>query len=75
MMLNPPMSDLLKKTDSSYSLVIDVAKRARQLTDGANQLAECASDKAVSIAINEINEDKVEIFSLNDLEGYFEDKE
>jgi DNA-directed RNA polymerase subunit K/omega len=45
------------------------------LTDGANQLAECASDKAVSIAINEINEDKVEIFSLNDLEGYFEDKE
>ncbi|MBQ2967609.1 MAG: DNA-directed RNA polymerase subunit omega [Clostridia bacterium] len=74
-MLKPPMSDLLKKTDSAYSLVIAVAKRARQLTDGAEQLAECASDKAVSVAINEINEDKVEIFSLDDLEGYEGDKE
>lgn len=70
MMLKPPMSDLLKKTDSSYSLVIAVAKRARQLTDGAEQLAECSSDKAVSVAINEIDQDKVEIFSLDELEGY-----
>ncbi len=70
MMLKPTMSDLLKKTDSSYSLVIAVAKRARQLTDGAEQLAECSSDKAVSVAINEIDQDKVEIFSLSDLEGY-----
>ncbi len=62
MMLKPTLSDLVKKTDSSYSLVIAVAKRARQLTDGAEPLAEASSDKAVSIAINEIDQGKVDIF-------------
>ena len=47
MMLRPTMSDLLKKTDSRYSLVIAVAKRARQLTDGAEPLTEASSDKNV----------------------------
>ncbi|MBQ7039307.1 MAG: DNA-directed RNA polymerase subunit omega [Clostridia bacterium] len=63
MMLRPTMSDLVEKTDSRYSLVIAVAKRARQLTDGAEALAEASSDKKVSVAINEIDQGKVEIFS------------
>lgn len=63
MMLRPTMSDLVKKTDSRYSLVIAVAKRARQLTDGAEALAEATSDKKVSVAINEIDQGVVEIFN------------
>lgn len=63
MMLRPTMSDLVKKTDSRYSLVIAVAKRARQLTDGAEALAEASSDKKVSVAINEIDQGVVEIFN------------
>lgn len=63
MMLRPTMSDLVEKTDSRYSLVIAVAKRARQLTDGAEALAEASSDKKVSVAINEIDQGKVEIFT------------
>lgn len=66
MMLRPTMSDLVEKTDSRYSLVIAVAKRARQLTDGAEALAEASSDKKVSVAINEINQGKVEIFNSGD---------
>ena len=62
MMLRPTMSDLVKKTDSRYSLVIAVAKRARQLTDGAEALAEASSDKKVSVAINEIDQGVDEIF-------------
>ena len=62
-MLRPTMSDLVEKTDSRYSLVIAVAKRARQLTDGAEALAEASSDKKVSVAINEIDQGKVEIFT------------
>lgn len=62
MMLRPTMGELVKKTDSCYSLVIAVAKRARQLTDGAEPLAEANSNKQVSVAINEIDQDKVEIF-------------
>ena len=65
MMLRPTMSDLLKKTDSRYSLVIAVAKRARQLTDGAEPLTEASSDKNVSVAINEIDQGKVDIFNYN----------
>ena len=63
MMIKPTVSDLVKKTESRYSLVIAVAKRARQLSDGAEALAEAGSDKYVSIAINEIDQDKVMIFS------------
>lgn len=68
MMLRPTMADMVKKTDSRYSLVIAVAKRARQLTDGAEPLAEASSDKQVSIAINEIDQGKVEIFNNPDAE-------
>ncbi len=63
MMIKPPMSELVKKTESQYSLVIAVAKRARQLSDGAEPLAEASSDKFVSIAINEIDKGKVEIYN------------
>ncbi len=59
MMIEPGISALLGKVDSRYTLVCATAKRARQLAEGAHKLTRCKSDKAVTIAINEINEDKI----------------
>jgi DNA-directed RNA polymerase subunit omega len=58
-MIYPPLSSLLSKVDSRYTLVVATAKRARQLADGANKLTKCNSDKPVTIALNEVNENKI----------------
>ena len=59
MMIEPGINELLKKVDSRYTLVVAAAKRARQLAEGAPKLANVNSDKPVTIAIYEINENKV----------------
>ena len=58
-MIDPPISSLLEKVDSRYTLCILVGKRAKQLTNGAHKLTQCNSHKAVTIAINEINENMI----------------
>ncbi|AEV69311.1 DNA-directed RNA polymerase subunit omega [Acetivibrio clariflavus] len=58
-MIEPGISSLLEKVDSRYTLVVATAKRARQLTDGAHKLTDCQSDKPVTVAINEIDENKI----------------
>ena len=58
-MIYPPLSSLLSKVDSRYTLVVATAKRARQLSDGSHKLTRCASEKPVTIALNEINENKI----------------
>lgn len=62
-MIYPPISKLLEKTDSRYTLVVAVAKRARQLADVAkimvDQDSEQELDRYVSRAIYEIADDKV----------------
>lgn len=58
-MIYPPLSNLLRKVDSRYTLVVATAKRARQLMDGAHKLTKCASEKPVTVALNEINENKI----------------
>ncbi len=59
MIINPPIDDLMKKVDSKYTLVVATAKRAREIQQNGIVFAECDSDKPVTIAINEINENKV----------------
>ena len=66
---NPPIDDLLTKADSKYALVIYAAKRARQINAYYSQLQEGLleyvgplveaqqHEKALSIALREINED------------------
>src|SRR3982751_5553084 len=66
---NPPIDDLLTKTDSKNKLVLYSAKRARQINAYYSQLGagllECAGplldphrqEKPLSIALREINED------------------
>lgn len=58
-MIYPTLSSLLEKVDSKYTLVVAVAKRARQLVDGQPKLTKVESNKPVTIAINEINENKI----------------
>jgi len=53
------LSQLLEKVDCRYTLVVETAKRARMLVNGANKLVDVDSDKPVIIAINEIHENKV----------------
>jgi DNA-directed RNA polymerase subunit omega len=58
-MIYPTLSSLLEKVDSKYTLVVAVAKRARQLVDGQPRLTKVDSNKPVTIAINEINDRKI----------------
>ena len=51
----PGIEELKKKVDSSYTLVIQASRRARQLMDGAQSLVEDEEQKPLSQAINEIN--------------------
>ena len=64
----PPIDDLLARSDSKYSLVIEAAKRARQINAYYSQLGEglleyvgplvetAVQEKPLSIAMREINE-------------------
>lgn len=58
-MIYPPMSKLLKKVDSRYTLVIVAAKRARMLTDGSPKLTKFESEKDVTVSIHEIAEGSI----------------
>jgi len=58
-MIYPTLTSLLEKVDSKYTLVVAVAKRARQLVDGQPRLTKVDSNKPVTIAINEINDRKI----------------
>lgn len=58
-MINPSVMDLLQKVEDRYSLVMVTSKRARQIINGAEVLVKVDSKKALTIAINEVNEDAV----------------
>ncbi|MCG8526512.1 MAG: DNA-directed RNA polymerase subunit omega [Opitutales bacterium] len=49
----------MKKADSKYTLVVEAAKRARQICDGAQKTTYTDSDKPVTIATCEIAEGKI----------------
>lgn len=59
MMLYPPMNDLLKQVPSRYMLVNVIAKRAREITDEAEEQSYILNDKPVSIAIRELADGKI----------------
>ena len=50
----PGIQTLMTKADSAYTLVEMVAKRARQLVDGAQPLIEGEEKKPIAAAIEEI---------------------
>jgi len=55
----PPINELLDKVDCRYTLVIETAKRARQLVDGAEPVTEEKEENPVSQAAKEIHLDKI----------------
>ena len=59
MMVKPAVTDLLKKVDNRYSLVIMTAKRARQIAEGETPMTAVDEKSPVTLAVNEIYEEKV----------------
>jgi DNA-directed RNA polymerase subunit omega len=74
---NPPIDELLTKSDSKYQLVLYAAKRARQINAYYSQLGEGlleyvgplvethVQEKPLSIALREINDD---LLTIEDVE-------
>ncbi|MBO3725810.1 DNA-directed RNA polymerase subunit omega [Actinomyces bowdenii] len=70
---NPPIDELLEKVDSKYGLVVEAAKRARQINAYTQQLEDNQleffgplvetdlEEKSLGIALREIAEDKLEV--------------
>lgn len=61
MMIYPPITELVEKTGSRYALVIETAKRTRQLVEGAQKLSDVKTSKDVTVAVNEIYEGKITV--------------
>jgi DNA-directed RNA polymerase subunit omega len=66
-MIYPTLKHLLEKVDSKYTLVVAVSKRARQIVDGQPKLTKTASNKPVTVAVNEIAEGKISYVRNYDL--------
>ena len=72
-MLHPSYSDLMKVVNSEvepgeakvvnsrYSIVMATSKRARQIIDGSEPMVVSKVDKALSIAVEEMNQGKIKI--------------
>lgn len=58
-MLHLEITKLLEKVDCRYTLVVETAKRARQLIDGAQALTTEPDENPVSQAVEEILEDRI----------------
>ena len=61
MMVKPSVTELLKKVDNRFLLVIATSKRARQIAAGSNPITKVDEKSPVTLAVNEIAEDKVKI--------------
>jgi len=72
--IDPPIDELLTRVDSKYQLVIYASKRARQINDYYSDLQDGSlfdnvgplvdstiDDKPLSVALHEVNEDKLEL--------------
>jgi len=69
--LNTDMDD--SKITSRYTIVLAVAKRAREIIDGSQPLTYAPTDRAVSIAVKEMGEGKIKINAEADmLDGSYE---
>lgn len=74
-MLHPSYSDLMQVVNSEvepgeanvvnsrYSIVMAIAKRARQIIDGDEPLVKASIDKPLSIAVEELNKGEIKILS------------
>lgn len=68
-MLNPDLKKMLKDCNSRYSLVVGVAKRAREIREEAIARKEHIDVKTVSTAIEEISDGKYVIEEPTELKN------
>ena len=74
-MLHPSYSDLMKVVNSEvepgeakvvnsrYSIVMATSKRARQIIAGDEPMVPAEGKKALSVAVDELNQSKIQILS------------
>lgn len=65
-MIHLELMDLQKKVDCRYTLVVETAKRARQLIDGAQPLTEPFDPNPVSQAVDEVLNDRITYMRVSD---------
>ncbi len=65
-MLRPSVNQLITKNESSYSLVIGVAKRAREIADELFDEGKVLEEKPVKTAIRELAAGRYRILEKND---------
>ena len=66
MIVKPTVVELLEKAENRYSLVIATAKRARQISNGSVALTSKDDVSPVTLAADEIEEDKVKIYNQDE---------
>ena len=65
MMLYPAMSKLNSYIPNRYMLVNVVARRARQISEAAEETGEPLNDKPVTLAIREVADGKLDSRGMN----------
>ena len=65
-MLRPSVNQIISKNESCYSLVIAVAKRAREISDELVENNQILEEKPVKTAVEEIASGKCKIVSTAD---------
>ncbi len=60
------VEDCLEHVDNRFELVLIAAKRARQLSMGAEPLVELENDKPTVLALREIAENKINVSVLEE---------
>jgi len=58
-MFQPDLDQIMTKVDCRYTVVVEVAKRARQLVDGGEPLMDPPEENVVSEAVEEVLNDKI----------------
>ncbi|MBP5363353.1 MAG: DNA-directed RNA polymerase subunit omega [Ruminococcus sp.] len=65
-MLRPAVNQIISKNESCYSLVIAVAKRAREISEELYNNGETLEEKPVKTAVEELASGKCKIVSTDE---------
>ena len=66
MMVKPTVKELLEHAENRFALVIATSRRARQIAKGDEKLTDVDEETPVTLAANEINEGKVQIYKADE---------
>ena len=75
MIVKPTVKELLEHAENRFALVIATSRRARQIADGEKKLTNVDEESPVTLAANEINEGKVEIYKADEVEDEDENED